>query len=116
MALTAEGAVQAALWAFRIFLGRELGDEATTRSFASSLKSLWQLRSIVALSEEFRVRDDKSLIAFLIGVLVREFKPFRQVPAGPGSFKDFLGNTTRCSFLPAGYTAISGMVQGRRDR
>jgi FkbM family methyltransferase len=110
--LDPEAAFQAVIWGFRLFLSRDHGNEASARAMVSGLAPLDDLRWTLAMSEEFRVRNDQSLEALLTGVVVRKFRPLCTAPAAPGSFHDFLGNATRCSFLPPGYSVISGTVQG----
>jgi len=102
----------AARWTFKLLLSREVGDEATLQAFVHGRRTLAELRRIVVFSDEFRVLNDKSLFPLLIAEVVRDFKPFPTNMGDSGSFKDFLGNTTRCSFLPPGMAALSGGRQG----
>lgn len=104
--------VDAVKWAFRLFLSREVGDEATARQVAEAITTAGDLRRMIAFSDEFRIRDDKALDQLVTTEITKDFRPFCTAPAGAGSFNDFLGSTTRCAFLPEGFQAISQAVMG----
>jgi FkbM family methyltransferase len=103
---------EAVKWAFRLFLDREISVESDIQFMADHHRTVVELRKALTFSEEFRNRNDKSLYPLLTAEVVREFKPICKTAAAPGWFNDFLGNMTRCSFLPATSASISGSVQG----
>jgi len=111
-ALALEERPIAVQWAFRLFLGREVGDERTLSSVVESIRSTSDIRRMIAFSEEFRVRDDKALSQLLTSEVAKDYRPFCGTPAPPGYFSDFLGNKTRCSFLPEHFTSISQSILG----
>jgi len=110
--IPASDRADAARWAFRLFLSREIGDETVVASVADSITSTADLRRMIAFSEEFRVRADKELEQLLTTEIAKDYKPFCTTPATLGAFNDFLGNTTRCSFLPDNFKTVSQSIMG----
>jgi FkbM family methyltransferase len=64
----------------------------------------------VIFSEEFRLRAEPGFVDLISYAVISRFAPFAAEPAALGSFRDFIGTTTRCSFLPPEYMAFSGTV------
>jgi FkbM family methyltransferase len=110
--LVSDEVLEAAKWTFRLLLGRDVGDESALQAFVNDRRTLSELRRIVVFSDEFRILNDKTLFPLLAAEVTKEFKPFSTKLGDPGSFNDFLGNTTRCSFLPPPFAALSGGLQG----
>ena len=109
--LAGQEARDAVIWAFRLLLNRDLQDEADITFMATHHRTVAELRSTIVLGEEFRFLDDEGLTPLRDSTVLWVFRPFCTTPAAPGSFRDFLGDTTRCAFLPPEYAAISGLVQ-----
>src|SRR6516162_5980643 len=97
-------------WAFRLLLGREL-DDATADLMKDSVKTVSGIRNTVIFSNEFRLRAEPAFVDLVSYATIGYFAPFSTEPAALGSFRDFIGTTTRCSFLPPEYLALSGTVQ-----
>jgi FkbM family methyltransferase len=97
-------------WAFRLFLGREL-DDAAADLMKDGVKTASDIRDTVIFSNEFRLRAEPEFIDLISYAAIGRFAPFATEPAARGSFRDFIGTTTRCSFLPREYLALSGTVQ-----
>ena len=97
-------------WAFRLLLGREL-DDATADLMKDGVRTVCDIRDTVIFSNEFRLRADPELVDLISYAAIDRFAPFATEPAALGSFRDFIGTTTRCSFLPPQYLAFSGTVQ-----
>ena len=94
--------------AFRIFLGRELTNESDMEPIADAISTTSELRRMLVMSDEFRVLARREFEVFITAEVVRQFRPFHTQPAAESSFRDFIGSTTRCAFLPAGFERFSG--------
>jgi hypothetical protein len=97
-------------WAFRLLLGREL-DDTTADQMKDCVKTVSDIRDTVIFSNEFRLRAEPGFVDLISYAAIGRFAPFATEPAAPGSFRDFIGTTTRCSFLPPQYLTLSGTVQ-----
>ena len=99
------------IWAYRHLLGREPNDEAAIAAHLDH-KTPISLRDAFIASAEYQSKRDGSALRRSIDPLLAPFRPFSTEPASKGSWRDFLGVQTRCSFLPDSYVTWSGIVQG----
>jgi FkbM family methyltransferase len=86
------------IWAYRHLLGREPNSEADVT--AHLVHTAQSLRSAFMNSAEYRALSGQTPTAAALAALVDQFQPFATEPPVPGSWRDFLGVQTRCSFLP----------------
>jgi FkbM family methyltransferase len=101
----------AVLWAYRMFFGRDPENEAVITLHASQLNSIKEVREAFIQSEEFGVQ--------FVGApqqathrIIERFLPAWSGEGKKGYWTDFLGTKTRCSYLPAAYSTLSGVVDG----
>ncbi len=86
------------IWAYRHLLGREPNSEADIA--AHMVHTAQSLRSAFISTAEYRVLNGQTPNAAALAAVVDRFQPFATEPPVSGSWRDFLGAQTRCSFLP----------------
>ena len=100
---------EAVTWAYRLLLGREPNDAAAIDLHAAAHHSVPALRAAFMTTPEFLQTQTTAPVSPLAPAetaILDRFKPFSQALAPAGSWRDFLGITTRCAFLPSGYDAL----------
>ncbi|NPD68336.1 hypothetical protein HN018_08990 [Lichenicola cladoniae] len=99
------------LWSYRLLLGRNPEDlEELSRHFTSQV-SFSEIRQRFLQSQEFENKVVRRRRSKIDQALLDDFPPYNG-PGLDGSFYDFIGTRTRCSYLPAVYAGASGLVEG----
>ncbi len=100
------------IWAYRLLLEREPNNEQAVMFHEAEHYSVSTLRTAFRECAEYRAAHSTTALLAASAAVIARFEPFCDKPAPTGSWHDFLGVRTRCSFLPDAYMAISGIVQG----
>ena len=100
---------QGVIWAYRYFLGREPGSEAEVAAHLGH-STAQSLRLAFMAAAGYRALAGPTAVATPLDAVVDHFRPFATEPPMPGSWRNFLGVQTRCSFLPAICEAWEGTV------
>jgi FkbM family methyltransferase len=99
------------LWSYRLFLGRDPEHLTVLSKHLENQPSLDDLRRHFLQSAEFS-NYFAALKQPSVDPAVLAAFPAYTGPGTSGFFTDFLGTRTRCSYLPASYTAASGLIEG----
>ena len=107
--------IDAVLWSYRLFLGRDPEDMASISRHIADHPSLEDIRQSFLHSDEFKLR-----LAAQVAAQTRPSVNPAVLAAFPayaglgleGFFTDFLGTRTRCAYLPPAYAGASGIVEG----
>lgn len=100
-----------ALWCYRLFLGRNPENLDVLERQVTDYPSVDALRRRFIRSEEFKLQTSRIKHIALDGSILQAFPAYTGAGV-PDFFIDFMGNRTRCSFLPESYAAASGIVEG----
>ena len=109
--LSALPLLDAALWSYRLFLGRNPESVEALSRHVGAGASFDGIRQRFLHSEEFRSQAPTPRRAGISKALLDAF-PAYAGPGAEGFFTDFIGTRTRCSFLPRDYAGASGIVEG----
>lgn len=103
--------IDAVLWSYRLFLGRDPEHMAVLSRHLDGQPSLDSIRRHFLQSTEFN-----NYLATLkqpsVDPAVLAAFPAYAGPGTAGFFTDFLGTRTRCLYLPDSYAGASGIVEG----
>jgi FkbM family methyltransferase len=102
---------QAAIWSYRLILGREPESAEVIREQAARFESYRDMRLSFLRSREFGAWTAAEM-ARTPGAEVLIHFPAWTGEAEPGFWRDFLGVRTRCSYLGDNYAVLSGTVEG----
>lgn len=107
------------LWAFRLLLKRNPPNEQVVEFHTRAHASADMLRDAFVGCDEYRLQTPGEFGAAVeragalsdMGVIER-FKPYATQRPPEGTFADFLGVVTRCTYLPSAYASWSGTIGG----
>ena len=103
--------IDAVLWSYRLFLGRDPEHMTALSRHLDGQPSLDDIRRHFLQSNEFS-NYFASLKKPSVNPSVLAAFPIYTGAGSEGFFTDFLGTRTRCSYLPTFYAAASGIVEG----
>ena len=107
--------LDAVLWSYRLFLGRDPDDMAALSRHLDDHPSLEDIRQRFLQSDEFKLQMASQAAVQKrspVNPVVLAAFPAYSGPGIEGFFTDFLGTRTRCSYLPGAYAGASGIVEG----
>ena len=99
------------IWGYRLLFLQEPSEDQIAIQLGRA-NTTDDIKSIFVFSREFELNRGFGLPELTDYEIVSRFRPYCQTPAGEGAFHDFLGSTTRTSYLPAVYAHKSGTVEG----
>ena len=102
---------QAAIWSYRLILGREPETPEVVREQAARFESFRDMRLSFLRSREFGAWTAAEM-ARPPGAEVLIHFPAYTGQSEPGFWRDFLGVRTRCAYLGDNYAVLSGTVEG----
>jgi FkbM family methyltransferase len=99
------------IWAYRLIFQQEPNEEQIAAQLPR-ITNVRDLRGIFVFSREFELHGGYGHPELADYEVVSRFRPFCPNPPPPGNFRDFLGSTTRTSYLPGIYAHKSGHLEG----